>query len=128
MTFTIELKDLFYYDPSWRIIVCKQCAVVPQTNIAWHIRRHRSATRAFKVASIKLFERSLDYPPLIRDAYEMNRNVRPLPIAYPIRFLDVFHNGICYLLYKDDQDRRRGEARGIKGLTQAGLVRTLIAY
>ncbi|KAG8664370.1 uncharacterized protein FPOAC1_013708 [Fusarium poae] len=67
----MELEDLFYYDPSWRIIVCKQCGVVPQTNIARHIRRHHNATRAFKVASIKLFERSLDHLPLIRDADEI---------------------------------------------------------
>ncbi|KAJ0125593.1 Uncharacterized protein HZ326_31300 [Fusarium oxysporum f. sp. albedinis] len=114
----MELKDLFYYDPSWRIIVCKQCGVVPQTNIARHIRRHHNAMRAFKIC----------------------RNVRPLPI----RFLDVFHDGICCLLYQDEQDRyvcrgriaiedhlkkvhnqplhqpghrRRGEAGGVKGLT-----------
>ncbi|EXK77537.1 hypothetical protein FOQG_17757 [Fusarium oxysporum f. sp. raphani 54005] len=150
----MELEDLFYYDPSWRIIVCKQCGVVPQTNIARHIRRHHNATRAFKVASIKLFERSLDHLPLIRDTDEICRNVRPLPIAHPIRFLDVFHDGICCLLCQDDRDRyvcrgrtaiedhlkkvhnqplrqpgrrRRGEAGGVKGLTQAGLVRTPVA-
>jgi hypothetical protein len=94
----MELEDLFYYDPSWRIIVCKECGVVPQTNIARHIRRHHNATRAFKVAAIKLFERSFDHLPLIRDADEICRNVRPLPIADPIRFLDVFHDGICCLL------------------------------
>jgi hypothetical protein len=150
----MELEDLFYYDPSWRIIVCKQCGVVPQTNIARHIRRHHNATRAFKVVSIKLFERSLDHLPLTRDTDEICRNVRPLPIAHPIRFLDVFHDGICCLLCQDDRDRyvcrgrtaiedhlkkvhnqplrqpgrrRRGEAGGIKGLTQAGLVRTPVA-
>src|SRR6478735_6301967 len=151
----MELEDLFYYDPSWRIIVCKQCCVVPQTNIARHIRRHHNATRAFKVAAIKLFERSFDHLPLIRDTDEICRNVRPLPIAHPIRFLDVFHDGICCLLCQDDRGRyvcrgrtaiedhlknvhnqplrqpgrrRRGEAGGIKGLAQAGLVRTPVSY
>jgi hypothetical protein len=72
----MELENLFYYDPSWHIIVCKQCGVVPQTNIARHIRRHHNATRAFKIAAIKLFGRSLDHLPLIRDADEICRNVR----------------------------------------------------
>ncbi|KAJ0126636.1 Uncharacterized protein HZ326_30259 [Fusarium oxysporum f. sp. albedinis] len=71
----MELKDLFYYDPSWRIIICKQYGVIPQTNIARHIRRHYNATHAFKVACIKLFERSLDYLPLIRDTDEICRNM-----------------------------------------------------
>jgi hypothetical protein len=69
----MELEDLFYYDPSWRIIICKQCGVVPQTNITRHIRRHHNATRAFKVAAIKLFERSLDHLPLIRAALPANQ-------------------------------------------------------
>ena len=98
----MELEDLFYYDPSWRIIVCKQCGVVPQTNIAWHIRWHYNAMRAFKAAAIKLFERSFDHLPLMRDTDEICSNVRPLPIAHPIRFLNVFHDGICYLLCQDD--------------------------
>ncbi|GKU14558.1 unnamed protein product [Fusarium langsethiae] len=150
----MELEDLFYYDPSWRIVVCKQCRVVPQTNIARHIRRHHNATRAFNVAAIKRFERTFDHLPLIRDADEICRNVRPMPIAHPIRFLDVFHDGICCLLCQDDRDRyvcrgrtatedhlkkvhnqplrqpgrrRRGEAGGIKGLAQAGLVQTPVS-
>jgi hypothetical protein len=148
----MELEDLFYYDPSWRIIVCKQCGVVPQTNIARHIRWHYNTTRTFKVASIKLFERSLDPIPLIRDADEICRSVRPLPIAHPIRFLDVFHDRICYLLCQGDRDRyvcqgrtatedhlkkvhnqplrqperrQRGEAGGIKGLAQAESSRQM---
>jgi hypothetical protein len=153
-TFTMELEDLFYYDPSWRVIVCKQCRVVPQTNIARHMRRHHNATRAFKVAAIKLFERSLDHLAPILDTDEICRNVRPLPIAHPMRFLDVFHDGICCLLCQDDRDRyicrgrtaiedhlkkghtqplrqpgrrRRREVGGIKGLAQAGLVGTPIS-
>ncbi|RKK88601.1 hypothetical protein BFJ68_g16915 [Fusarium oxysporum] len=54
----MELEDLFYYDPSWHIVFCKQCGVVPQANIAQHVRQHHNAMRAFKVAAIKLFERS----------------------------------------------------------------------
>ena len=150
----MELEDLFYYDPSWRIIVCKKCGIVPQINIARHIRRHHNTTRAFKVAAIKLFERSLDHLPLIRDADEICKNVRPLPIAQPIQFLDIFHDGICCLLCQDNRDRyvcrgrtaiedhlkkvhnqplrqparrRRGAAGGIKGLSQAGLVRTPVS-
>ncbi|KAH7186828.1 hypothetical protein DER44DRAFT_181988 [Fusarium oxysporum] len=149
----MELEDLFYYDPSWRIIVCKQCGVVPQANIAQHVRPHHNAMRAFMVAAIKLFERSFDHLPFIRDADEIFRRVRPLPIALPIQFLNVFHDGICCLLCPDDRDRyvcrgrtaiedhkkvhkqllrqperrRRGEVGVIKGLAQAGLVRTPVS-
>jgi hypothetical protein len=110
--------------------------------------------RAFKVAAIKLFERSFDHLPLIRDADDIFRRVRPLPIAHPIQFLSVFHDGICCLLCQDDRDRyvcrgrtaiedhlkkvhkqplrqpgrrRRGEVGGIKGLAQAGLARTPVS-
>jgi hypothetical protein len=110
--------------------------------------------RTFKVAAIKLFERSVDHLPLIRDADEIFRRVRPLPIALPIQFLSVFHDGICCLLCQDDRDRyvcrgrtaiedhlkivhkqplrqpgrrRRGEVRGIKGLAHAGLVRNPVS-
>ncbi|KAI8710673.1 hypothetical protein NCS52_01548100 [Fusarium sp. LHS14.1] len=147
----MDLQDLFYYDSSWRIIICKRCSVVPQTNVARHIRQHHNSMRAFKTADIKLFERSFDHLPLIRDTDEIFRTVRPLPIAHPLRFLSVFQDGICCLLCQDDRDRyvcrgrtaiedhlkkvheqplrqpgrrRRGEVGGIKGLAQAGLVRT----
>lgn len=142
----MKLEDLFYCDPSWRIIVCKQCGVVPQTNIAQHVRQHHNAMRAFKVPAIKLFERSFDHLPLIRNADEIFTRVRPLPIAHPIQFLGIFHDGIYYLLWQDNRDRyvcrgrtaiedhlkkihkqllrqpgrrRRGEVGGIKGLAQA---------
>lgn len=155
LTFTMELRDLFYYDRSWRIIICKQCNVAPQTNIAQHIRQHHNSMRAFKAAAIKLVERSFDHLPLIRDSNEISRNVRPLPTAHPIQFLSIFHDGICCLLSQDDrhryvcrgrtaiedhlkkvhkqplrqpEHRRRGEVGGIKGLAQAGLVRTPVAY
>ncbi|KAM5529171.1 reverse transcriptase domain protein [Fusarium oxysporum f. sp. phaseoli] len=74
----MELENLFYYDPSWRIIVCKQCGVVPQTSIAQHVRQHHNAMPAFKIAAIKLFERSFDHLPLVRDADETGRPVESL--------------------------------------------------
>ncbi|EXM15663.1 hypothetical protein FOTG_16016 [Fusarium oxysporum f. sp. vasinfectum 25433] len=92
----MELEDLFYYD-SWRIVVCRQCRVVPQTNIARHIRRHHNATRAFKVAAIKLFERSLDHLPLIRDTDEICKNVRRC--RPPIRFGSLMFFTMEFVVY-----------------------------
>jgi hypothetical protein len=109
---------------------------------------------AFKVTVIKLFKRSFDYLPLIRDADEVFRRVWLLPIARPIHLLSVFYDGICCLLCQDDRDRygcrgrtaiedhlkkvhkqplrqlgrwRRGEVGGVKGLAQAGLVRAPVS-
>lgn len=80
----MEREYLFYYDSSWRIIVCKQCRIVPHTNIAQHVQQDHNAMRAFKVDAVRLFERSFDHLPLIRDADEILRKVRPLPIILPI--------------------------------------------
>ncbi|KAH7462767.1 hypothetical protein FOMA001_g18458 [Fusarium oxysporum f. sp. matthiolae] len=91
----MELEDLFYYDPSWRIIVCKQCGVVPQTNIARHIRRHHNPTRAFRVAAIKLFERSFDHLPLIRDAGGIKGLAQAGLVRTPVSCQTLFHGSRC---------------------------------
>ncbi|KAM5529413.1 hypothetical protein FOXYSP1_17257 [Fusarium oxysporum f. sp. phaseoli] len=43
----MELQDLFHYGHSWRIIVCKWCGVVPQTNIARHVRQQQNPMRTY---------------------------------------------------------------------------------
>lgn len=67
----MELQDLFHYGHSWRIIVYKWCGVVPQTNIARHVRQQHNPMRTYQAAAIKLFERSFDHLSLVRDPDEI---------------------------------------------------------
>lgn len=79
----MELQDLVRCDPSWCkiIIVWRQCRVVPQTNIARHVRQQYHSMRTYKAAAIKLFEQSFDHLPLIQDPDEILERVRPLLTA-----------------------------------------------
>ncbi|KAL6406139.1 hypothetical protein AUP68_10702 [Ilyonectria robusta] len=149
----MDLDNLFYHNSLWRIIICKECKTVPQTDLSHHIRLYHNPMRIHKSATIKSFVQTFDHLPLRQDPDEIYKAVRPLPGAAPIRFLSIFYDGISCQLCEDDTSRyicrcrtaieehlrkihgqsprkpgRRcsGSIGGIEGLVHAGLVRNQV--
>ena len=152
-TSTMDLDSLFYYSPSWCIIVCKECGTVPQTTLYHHIRLYHNPLRIYKPTAIKSFVQKFNHLPILQDPTEIYNSVRPSPGATPIPFLPVFYDGISCELCKDDgsryicrartalEDHRRkvhgekarrpgrkrsGSVGGIEGLANAGSIRTQV--
>lgn len=146
----MDLDKLFYYNSLWRIIICKECGTVPQTDLHRHIRLYHDSMHIYKPAIIKSFVRKFDHLPLIQDLDAIYKSVRPLPGATPIQFLAVFDDGISCELCEDDANRYscrsrtaidehrrrlhgaiicqtgrkcRGSVGGIEGLAEAGFIR-----
>src|SRR5689334_16481908 len=117
----MELEDLSYYDPSWRIIVCKQCGVVPQLFTPPRSTILGNVTYIAMFATLTaLMVRQRDGEMEAEDVYnyswEVWRNQLKLAFLVPICDIPLSRTGIYDKkergILQDRQDpRRRNAAR-----------------
>lgn len=96
------LNDLFYYSSLWRIVVCRECGTVSQTDLYHYICLYHNPLQVYTRAVINSFVQIFNYLPLLQDLKEIYYSVRPSPGASPIPHLQVFYDGISCELCKDD--------------------------